>query len=168
MDRDTSRFTWSRMSSTSILLKQWFRNTSRAVCSWREVGPSIKHASNICWKKPGKCSGSFLNGWKNKSHWHYYNDLLTYLLTYFTPCCRILFEKLIETQLVEQQTASLWNPKVHYHAHKSPPPEPILSQPNTVWPIDPYLPKVHLMLSSHLCLGLPSGLLLLGLPTKTL
>lgn len=63
MDRDTRRFTWSRISSTSILLKQWFKNTNNAVCSRREqFGPSIKHASNICWKKPGKCSGIFLNG----------------------------------------------------------------------------------------------------------
>jgi hypothetical protein len=90
--------------------------------------------------------------------------LLTYLLI---PWCGI-FEKLIVTQLVKKYPAVLWNPKVHYHVHKSPPLDPILSQLNPVLPIDPYLPKVHLMLSFHLRLGLPSGLLPSGLPTTPL
>jgi hypothetical protein len=37
----------------------------------------------------------------------------------------------------------LRNPMVHHRVHKSPPLDPILSQPNPVHPIDPYLPKVH-------------------------
>jgi hypothetical protein len=61
-----------------------------------------------------------------------------------TPWCRILFEKLIVTQLVKNYPAFLWNPKVHYGVHTSPPMDPILSQPNPVCPIGPYLPKVHL------------------------
>jgi hypothetical protein len=60
-----------------------------------------------------------------------------------TPWCRILFEKLIVTQLVKKYPAFLWNPKVHYPVHTSPPLDPILSQLNPVRPIDPYLPKVH-------------------------
>jgi hypothetical protein len=39
---------------------------------------------------------------------------------------------------------SSWNPKVHYRFHTSPPLDPILSQPNPVRHLDPYLPNVHL------------------------
>ena len=57
----------------------------------------------------------------------------------------------------------LWNPKVHYRIHNSPPPVPILSQ------IDPaHVPHPASRRSSHLRLGLPSGLLPSGFPTKTL
>jgi hypothetical protein len=38
----------------------------------------------------------------------------------------------------------LWKLKIHYGDHKIPPTDPILSQPNLICPIDPYLPKVHL------------------------
>jgi hypothetical protein len=69
-----------------------------------------------------------------------YRNLLTYLLT---PWCRILFKQLIVTQLVKKYPAFLWNPKVHYRVHTSPPLDPILSQLNPVRHIDPYLPKVH-------------------------
>jgi hypothetical protein len=39
---------------------------------------------------------------------------------------------------------SLWKPQVYFRAHKSPPLEPIVSQPNSIRPIELCLPKVHL------------------------
>ena len=57
------------------------------------------------------------------------------------------------------------NPKVHYRTHKRPPPVPILGQSiyshPTSW-------RSILILSTHLRLGLPSGLFPSSFPTKTL
>jgi hypothetical protein len=64
----------------------------------------------------------------------------------------------------------LWNPKVHYRVHKSPPLAPILSHINPVHTIPPYpiaLTSI-LLLSTHLRLDLPSGLLPSGFPTNIL
>ena len=62
------------------------------------------------------------------------------------------------------------NLKVHYRTHKRPPPVSILGQTNPV-----HIPYPHptswrsvLILSTHLRLDLPSGLLPSGFPTKTL
>ena len=63
----------------------------------------------------------------------------------------------------------LWNPKVHYRIYKCSSPVPILSQLHPVHTSTSYFLKIHLKIqSSHLPLGLPSGLFPSGLPTKTL
>ena len=53
----------------------------------------------------------------------------------------------------------LWNPKVQYRIHKRPPPKPDQSSP---------CPHPTSWRSSHLRLGLPSGLFHSGFATKTL
>ena len=62
---------------------------------------------------------------------------------------------------------TLWNPKVHYRTHKRHPPLPILGQIVPVYAPIPSRRSI-LILSSHLGLGLPNGLLHSGFPTTTL
>jgi hypothetical protein len=59
----------------------------------------------------------------------------------------------------------LWNQKVHYRVHKSPPPIPVVSQINPVHTTHPISLRSILIVSTHLRLGLPSGLFPYGLPT---
>ena len=102
----------------------------------------------------------------NGSDWALSNNDPSLVKLYYllTPWCRILLEKLTGLQLVKKFPAFLWNPKVHYRIDKRPPPAPILGQTNphpTSW-------RSILTLSTHLRLGLPSGLFPSGFPTKTL
>jgi hypothetical protein len=62
----------------------------------------------------------------------------------------------------------LSNLKVHYRIHKCPPTVSILSQIDSVNANHPTSWRAILILSSHLCLGLPSCLFPTGFPTKTL
>ena len=59
----------------------------------------------------------------------------------------------------------LWNPKVHYRIHMCPLPVPILSQLGSVHKPSSHFLHIHLILSTHLRLGLPSGLFPSGFPT---
>ena len=61
----------------------------------------------------------------------------------------------------------LWNPKVHYRIHKSRVLVPILRWIDPVHSRHPTFQRSVLILSSHLCLGLPSGLLPSDFSTKT-
>jgi hypothetical protein len=49
---------------------------------------------------------------------------------------------------------------------QEPPPVPILNQMNLIHTLQPYVPKISLILSSHLHLSLPSGLFPSDFPTK--
>ena len=80
---------------------------------------------------------------------------VTYLLTHSTQ--RSPSSEANRFSASQEIPSILWNPKFHYRIHKRMPPVPILSQ------IDPVL-----ILSSHVGLGLPSGLFPSSFPTKTL
>jgi hypothetical protein len=58
----------------------------------------------------------------------------------------------------------LWNPKVHYRVHKSPPLVCVLRKINLVQTTSSYLSKIRFNIVRHLRLGLPSGLFLVAFP----
>jgi len=66
----------------------------------------------------------------------------------------------------QEITSLLWNPKLYYRVNKSLPLAPILSHMNPFYLSHPISLRFILIVSSHLCLGLPSGLSPSGFPTK--
>jgi hypothetical protein len=86
----------------------------------------------------------------------------TYLLTELSPSWEDA-----SCAATQELPSILWNPKVHYRVHKSPPLVPILSQIDPVDTIPSYL-RSTLILSTDLRLGLPSGLFPSGFPTNIL
>jgi hypothetical protein len=54
---------------------------------------------------------------------------------------------------IKEHPNILWNPKVHYRIHNSPPLVPILRRINGVHVTLFYLSKKHLNIITHLCFG---------------
>jgi hypothetical protein len=87
----------------------------------------------------------------------FYTNWLTNFMELRLPC------EAANCAATQRLHSILWNPKVHYSVHKSPSVVPILSQIDPVHTIPPIS-----ILSTHICLGLPSDLFHSGFPTNTL
>jgi hypothetical protein len=105
---------------------------------------------------------------KNNHSEFYVTCVLTYLLTYLLTYSMKQSPSWEAKRFAASQEIPriLWNPTVYYRIHKWPPPVSILSQLNPVH--TPTSDRSILILSSHLHLGLPSGLFPSGFSTKTL
>jgi len=85
---------------------------------------------------------------RRKGFGHRRHLLLTYLLTYSMQ--QSLSWEANRFSASQEIPSILWNPKVHYHIHKCPPPVPILSQ------IEPVQTPTSDFLKIHLNIILPS------------
>ena len=90
------------------------------------------------------------------SHYKILSHTTEIQLLQLTARVGVLLEKLTCFLASQEIPHILWNPKVHYCIHKSPPPVPILGQVNPV-----HIPHPNswrsILISSQLCLVLPSG-----------
>ena len=91
----------------------------------------------------------------------------TYLLTYSMEQ-RVLLEKLTGFAANQEIPRILWNPKVHYHTHKCPPPVPILSQLHPVPTTPSHFLQIHLNITLPSTSWSPQWYPSIRFPTKTL
>jgi hypothetical protein len=73
-----------------------------------------------------------------REHWNSFTYSLTYLLTELSPSWGA-----VNCATPQELPSILWNPKVQYRVHKSPPLAPIMSHINPIHSIPSYPSKIH-------------------------
>jgi len=86
---------------------------------------------------------------------HFWHILNSQMLQHTTKTCDRLASWTsslpLKLRFVPQLPCSIWNPKVHYHVHKSPTLDPVLSHINPVHAPDTVFWRCVLVSSFHLC-----------------
>jgi hypothetical protein len=112
------------------------------------------YSGRVIWARHAACMGGELmqdfsrktwrkgNRWEDTDIdwriWGFHTYLLTYLLRELSPSWGA-----INCAAPQEPPSNLWNPKVQYRIHKSPPLVPILSHINPIHSITSYLSKIH-------------------------
>ena len=129
-------------------------------------------------KNPCSClaSNSFVldasNSHKERSTYKICEELPDITLQYHMKEHNHFFDFMMLHELLttscQEITCILWNPRIHYHVHNSPPPDSVLCQINPFHALPTNFFKSVLILSPHQCLGFPSIICLSRFPTKSL
>ena len=154
---------WRMLAVTTMQLTAW---EDFVVCK-KHVNLDFTNRQQNATELLRKLSHDWILTLRIYNFYTYSNDcIITYLLTYSMEQSPSWEAKRF---LDSQEIPRIWmNAKVHYRSHKFPPPLPILSQLDPVHTLYPISWRSILILSSHLRLGLPSGLFPSGFPTKIL
>jgi hypothetical protein len=121
------------LPTNHLTIRRHNKHMGYAYWQLRKVNHKKNLKGNLFWRISTKELVLFA-----ESEWIFTNKVTTYLLTYLLMVLRASWEA-ANCAATQEPPSVLWNPKVHYRLHKSPPPVPILSQIDPIPTIPPFL-----------------------------